>query len=127
MHLPIENLYLENWSAGSVGIAMAIGRMTRLKKLDFSASKECFRYLSNLRELRELKTFNVDYFSVQELMYISHLPLELIDITGCQSFLEDDMFDLMMREIFRRVLGVGMLLMLLWLLVLWFSRTGSFC
>ena len=95
VHLPIENLSLENWSAGSVGIAMAIGRMKRLKKLEFSASKECFRYLSTLRDLQELKTLNMDYFSAQELMYIAHLPLELLDISGCTSFLEDDMFKLL--------------------------------
>jgi len=95
VHLPIENLYLQNWSVGSVRIAMAVGRMWRLKKLEFNANHTCFRYLSNLRQLKELKTLNLDLFTLQELLYIAHLPLELLDISGCQSFLHDDLFELM--------------------------------
>ena len=88
LYLPIENLYLENWSAGSVGIVMAIGKMRQLRKLEFSASKECFRYMSSLDNLIELKTLNTDYFPLQELMCNAHLPLELVDITGCTSFIK---------------------------------------
>ena len=95
VHLPIEHLYLENWSAGSVGIAKSIGQMSRLKKLEFSASKGCFQHLSNLHQLQELKVLNVDSFSTQELRFVCHLPLETFDISGCGSFLEDGVFDML--------------------------------